>query len=232
MVKFLNLALSFFCVLGVSYAQFNPRALIFDRLGCSGAYVSIPTQAYTPDLATIGFDNRAHSVSLRGTWLFYDNKNFNINGNAAMEYIFEGAETCVDFHGLAGYVSSIKFVGKTEDYRQDTITFYETTYFQANEEYVEHDIPNLSLMGRISSLIVTGSSPWTIYDKTNFRGNAICLQPESSPYYEPAFVPDTINLEPTVPHGTIASVRKGCYTTKIAKIAVSTSKGTHFNKSV
>ena len=144
-----------------------------------------------------------------------------------MEWIFQSTHTCVNFFDIAGYTSSVKFVGTETDYRLDTITFYQYTYFQANEEYVEHDLPNLSLSGRIASLIITGSSAWTIYDQPNYLGNAICLQPQYSPYYEPAFVPDTIQLDPTVPHGSIRSVRKGCWTTKIANVTTTKTAEVH-----
>lgn len=136
-----------------------------------------------------------------------------------MEYVFEPTTRCVNFYDISGYISSVKYVGTDNDYRQDTITFYEYTYFQATEEYLQYDMPNLSLRGRIASLIITGSSSWTIYDKSNYGGNAICLQPEYSPNYAPAFVPDTLKIDPTVPHGSIQSVRRGCYTDKVIKIA-------------
>jgi len=152
---------------------------------------------------------------------------FNEAGNALMEYVFQSAETCVNFFDIAGYVTSVKFAGHSYDYRQDTITFYTDTYFQALEEYAEFDLPNLSLYGRIASFIITGSSSWTIYDRTNYAGNAICLQLNPSPYYEPAFVYDTVFLDPTVPHGSIASVRKGCWTKNVRNLTRGNGKEVH-----
>ena len=136
-----------------------------------------------------------------------------------MEYIFEPAYYCNNFNGLGGYLSSAKFVGSAQDYRADSITFYELVYFQAAEEFTQGDLPNLNLSGAISSLIITGKASWTVYDRPNYAGNGICLQVQSSPDYEPAFVFDTLNVSPVIPHGTIQSVRKGCLTEKVVTIA-------------
>jgi len=140
---------------------------------------------------------------------------FNGAGNALTEKVFQSAETCVNLFDISGYVSSVKFAGDFYDYRNATITFYRDTFFQASEEYGEFDLPKLSLHGRIASFIITGSSSWTIYYGSNFTGNAICLQLGLPLSYEPAFVPDTLHLDPAVPHGSIASVRKGCWTKKV-----------------
>jgi len=135
-----------------------------------------------------------------------------------MEYVFEPKEKCVNFKSLGGYVSSVRAVGALEDYRQDSLTLYVDPYFQNEEEFSVGDLPHLRLNGRISSLIITGSSHWTIYDKPSFGGRGICLQITPTPEYAPSFVQDTTELDPIVPHGSIASVRKGCYTEKVIRI--------------
>jgi hypothetical protein len=206
-------------------SQYTPKASLYSSTGCSGAFISLPTSSYANDLSTYGFDNRAYSIGLTGAWLLYDSKDFNTAGNAAMEYIFEPAYTCVNFNGLGGYVSSAKFVGSNTDYRTDTITFYDDTYFQGFEEYVVNDLPNLSLSGAIASLVITGRSAWTVYDQANYGGNGICLVPVDSPTYDPAFVPDTVYVEPTIPHGSIRSVRRGCFSQKIASLAAKIMHG-------
>jgi len=204
-----------FCILGAVSAQYQPTARLYSAKGCSGAFVNIPANKYVPNLSSLGFDNRAYSVLLRGPWLFFDLENYNYASEGLMEYAFESSEKCVDFIDIGGFLTSIKYSGHNSDYRVDTITFYEFTYFQAAEELTHSDLPNLALVGRISSLIVTGSSAWTIYNKPNYQGSAVCLEIAPSPYYEPAFVPDTIFLDPSVPHGFVASVRKGCHTSKV-----------------
>jgi len=211
----------------LSSAQFQSTATLYNSYGGTGPFVNLPNTQFVPDLAVYGFDNAAYSVCLTGTWLFFDQRNFNLNGNAAMEYVFEPRSACVDFAGLGGYVTSAKFVGSAQDYRQESITFYQNVFFQGNEEYAVNDLANLNLAGAISSLIVTGQSSWTVYDRPNYQGNAICLTPAPSPNYEPAFVEDTINTSPSIPHGTISSVRRGCFSLKSVTLATATKHGLH-----
>jgi len=131
-----------------------------------------------------------------------------------MEYIFSPTFQCFDFNNLGGFASSAKFVGDVSSFRVETITFYQTVYFQGSEEFVIGDIQNLNLRGAISSLIITGHESWTVYDAINYGGQAICLTPYVTPDYEPAFVTDTLDVSPEIPHGSIASVRKGCFSNK------------------
>jgi len=98
----------------------------------------------------------------------------------------------------AAFVSSLRAVGALGDYRQESLTLYEDTYFQNEEEFSIGDLLHLRLIGRISSLIIW-SSHWTIYDKPNFGGKWICLQSTPTLEYAPSFVQDTTELDPIVP---------------------------------
>jgi len=144
-----------------------------------------------------------------------------------MEYFFEPSFKCVNFNDLGGYVSSAKYVGDQNDYRAQTITFFQTVYFQGREEYVTGDVPTFQSNLYISSLIITGQESWTVYDQTYYGGQGICLTPNQNPYYTPAFVTDTLDVSPVIPHGSIASVRKGCHSTKIVSLAASPSQLKH-----
>jgi hypothetical protein len=158
------------------------------------------------------------SLNFSDRWLFYDSPYFNTAGNAAMEYIFRPTYACSDFQGLGGTVSSARFVGSPQSYASDTITFYELPFFQGAEEYTFTDLPNLYLYGTQASLIVTGKSGWTLYDRPNYEGESVCVFPPPSDNFQPAFITDTEELTIPVPHGTIASVRKGCYADQTASV--------------
>ena len=142
-----------------------------------------------------------------------------------MEYIFQPSYVCTDFNGLGGAVSSVRYVGSAQDYTSDTITFYEGTYFQGAEEYTFTDLPNLNLFGVQSSLVITGKSGWTLYDRPDFQGQAVCVFPPPSNNFKPSFVTNTEELTVPVPHGTIASVRKGCFTGRKASSAENAVSG-------
>jgi hypothetical protein len=111
---------------------------------------------------------------------------------------------------VGGFVSSARFAGSPQDYRTPTFTIYEQDYYQGEEEYTYTDISNLNLNGRHKSIIITGTSSWTIYDQPNFAGNSLCLSPEPSNTFAPLLIPDLDRFNTPVPHGSIQSVRKGC----------------------
>ena len=61
-------------------------------------------------------------------------------------------------------MSSLRYVGSPSTLNANTITFYEGDSFTGEEYYTETDALNFgSLGGRISSMIVTGNSYWTVY---------------------------------------------------------------------
>jgi len=160
-------------------------------------------------LGSQGWDNRAESGCVNGIWLFYDQPNFNQGIDTTMEYVFGPANDCVNFATLGNRLTSMRFAGEPADYRADSITFYETTYFQGAEEYTVNPLPQLNLSGRIRSLIVTGNSPWTVYSSSSYLGDSICVYPPRPGSYEPAFVSDTRQIN--APWGSIRSVQKGCW---------------------
>lgn len=61
-------------------------------------------------------------------------------------------------------ISSVRLVKNMMAVHQDMITFFEGKMFSAQEYYSSIDTPSLgTLAGKISSLILTGASPWTVY---------------------------------------------------------------------
>lgn len=61
--------------------------------------------------------------------------------------------------------SSLKFVGSADYMNVDTWTVYEGPIFTGSEYYGEADAANLgSLTDQGSSIILTGTSPWTFYE--------------------------------------------------------------------
>jgi hypothetical protein len=142
-------------------------------------------------------------------WLLFVEKNYNTGTDTGMEYVFGPNNYCGNFQTVGGLISSARFVGSPTDYSSDTFTLFEGTYFQGTEEYTFSDLPSINLEGNHRSLILTGATPWTVYDARNYQGNAICLYPPQSNDYRPYFLSDTTSV--TIPYGTIKSVRKGCY---------------------
>jgi len=187
--------------------QYNQRATLFSGTGSTGAFINL-VETYVPDLNAQSFDNKAYSNCVTGSWLFFENSNYN-PGNALMEYYFGPNNYCSNFQNLGGRVSSARFAGDPKDYRLDSFTLFVGTYFQGTEEYTVSDLGNLNLDNQASSLIVTGRSPWTVYAQPKFAGDKVCVYPPTSSDYAPAFIYDTNNIN--IPNRTIRSVRKGCF---------------------
>ena len=58
-------------------------------------------------------------------------------------------------------------------------------------------------------MIVTGCSPWTIYQYDNYQGYSACLFPADTTNCYPSFYPTPDNLG--VLSDQVSSVRKGCF---------------------
>ena len=133
--------------------------------------------------------------------------NYNSGAKGGQEFVFGPNNFCVDLKATAGKTSSVRYAGSPNDYRADTLTFYEGTYFQGYEEYTFQDLSQLQRGP--SSLIITGLSPWTVYDQNNFNGESVCIYPPKSDNFTPAFVTDLKTIG--IPYNTIHSARKGCW---------------------
>jgi hypothetical protein len=209
-----KLVLLVVCIKGtLGQVEVTPRVVMYEGNNQLGQYLAFP-QTYVPDLRVHNFDNRAYSACVTGLWVFYVNPLYNTAALGGVEYMFGTATKpyCNNFVTVGGYISSVRFVGSPVDYTADTFTLYEEDYFQGNEEYAYADLPSLALAGNHKSIIITGRSPWTVYDQDKFGGRSICLRPTSSPNVEPYLVSDTNDI--SIPFGSIRSIKKGCATTQ------------------
>jgi len=126
-----------------------------------------------------------------------------------MEWIFGPASGfCSDLKTIQGSVSSLRFVGSGGDYRKDSITLFSGTYFQEKEEFFVESAKHVLLVGSVKSLIITGTSGWTVYSQEDYTGDAFCIIPKASTNFAPEFVPDVKSF--SIPHGAIKSLKKGC----------------------
>ena len=61
-------------------------------------------------------------------------------------------------------------------------------------------------------MIITGCSPWTLYEYPNFQGQSACWEPADMENCFPAFFKTADTLKGW--DNQISSVRRGCYATK------------------
>ena len=80
------------------------------------------------------------------------------------------------------------------DFAQQTNNSFLTTFFS----------------GR--SMVITGCSPWTLYELSHFRGESACFYPKDTSRCHPSFFIDDDAMQGWA--GRVSSVRRGCYTQK------------------
>merc|ERR1719495_2890748 len=176
------------CLYGGSGQTIDPSGPsyleLWTQTGGTGASITI--QEYTHDLSDIGFDDLTQSVCGQGFWLLYGYYNYNdYHWQGVWTEIFAAAShTCHDLPVTRhGDASSVRFAG-TGDFNNQA-----------------------------SSLLVTGQSPWTVYEHS-YSGAAICLEPwEVNGAYYGAWNVWDIGM----PNNVISSIRKGCFSEKTLK---------------
>lgn len=139
-----------------------------------------------------------------------------------MEYHF-GNNSCVNLQH-DNMTISLRYVGAPNDYRESSITFYSRINFQSLEAYIDRDLPMFRWNGKDVSFLVTGDSndSWTLYDRPNYEGKAVCVSPPSSHIpYQPLFICNTSRLN--IQHTLFQSVRKGCFAKDTINVNAETS---------
>lgn len=152
------------------------------------------------------------AIILYFSWILYEEKGFNPDGDSGVEYYFSRFNDCLNLKSLSGKVSSVRFAGASLDFTTDTFSIYEHTLFQGKEEYLLMNYSNLMLNDTSGSIIITGSMDWTVFDRPVFSGNSICLR--ANPDRSPVLYYDLENTEglPKINYGAIKSVKQGCPT--------------------
>merc|ERR1711955_108199 len=153
----------------------------------AGAWTNITE--FTNDLTTTGFNNVAKSVCGHGVWLLYSEENYERCTGLFCSYWVEQFVSldysCHNFPSTRhGQLSSVRFVGSG--------VFANTT----------------------NSMIVVGSSPWTIYSGKYFSGASICLEPSplNGLNYGAWQMSDL-----SIPNNAISSLEMGCNSDKVLK---------------
>ena len=165
---------------------------------------------YIPALRTVNFDNKMGSICLTGIWILYAEEDFNGYSTGSANWWGFGDNMCSDLPTqLDNKVSSIRFTGAPDDWKYDTINIYFNDFFIGDEEFTYTDMTQVNYNNRAKSVIVTGCSPWTLYQYDNYQGDAMCVFPSSSSACTPGLYPTSQSLSSLAQ--MVSSVRKGCY---------------------
>ncbi|CAG7720721.1 unnamed protein product [Allacma fusca] len=152
-----------------------PFATLYSGKYCDSD--SITTEGmYESSLRTIGWDEKAHSVKMLGTWIFYERESFNSFEEGQTIHFIGDNDICINSTTLqlAGQISSIRYAGLPWSYKDDAINIYEVEDFQGDEIKSEKDLPFVASQFQ-ASLIITGCSAWTFYDRPSYHGKPVCI---------------------------------------------------------
>ena len=164
---------------------------------------------YVPSLRVYNWDNKISSCCFTGIWMLYDAEDYNEYNTGAATWWAHGVNNCLDvpsqFNSAA---SSLRFTGAPDDYMYDTLNLYFFDFFIGDEEFMYTDMPLLNYDDRARSVIVTGCSPWTLYQYDHYAGSAMCVFPSSSTDCTPGYYTSSQSLGSLA--GQVSSARKGC----------------------
>merc|ERR1712042_130963 len=184
-----------------------------------GAFLNIAD--YVKNLDDVGFNDMIQSVCGQGVWLLYEDRDYNGHSWNDWEHWTElfmaGEYTC---HNLPvthqGELTSVRYAGSGE-LDDETLTLYHGYNWDGGEVLVVKDEDNLSDMNnKPSSLVITGCTPWTLYQHRYYEGYAICTESRDlgNGICGGAYNLETIGM----PNNALSAVRKGCYAKKTIKL--------------
>jgi len=182
----------------------------YTNAGASGSYKDYFD--YAPSLGS--YDNSFKSCCMYGIWMWYDLQDYNmVDFNQAMYYYWD-EYGCVDFPSqFYDSASSLRYAGYSDTFKEDMINFYEGHYYMGDEHFYYNDAPSFGAYDNVGdSIIVTGCSPWTVYEYDNYQGSSVCFYPLSEFDCTPGFY-DT----PAVMAGIsrkMSSTARGCFAEK------------------
>lgn len=201
-----SLALVLFCCAATCRAQSSHTLQLFDGYNSAGNWISVDN--YVDNLADLPFDDVASSVCVyRGIWLLYQNPSYNAYQLGAATY-FWGDDVCGNLNAeLSDQVSSVRYAGSPFNYLDDGLNIYQSDWFQGAEVFATNDQPIVTALA--GSLVVTGTSYWTLYETANYNGYHVCVTPADVQSASPGFYPSASDFG--FANRLVRSVRKGCY---------------------
>jgi len=106
---------------------------------------------------------------------------------------------------LAANSSAVRPVGDSTNIDANTFNLYEQDWLRGQVEFIDADKQSPELAGNHNSLLITGTSNWTVYEGVSYTGPNMCLITSigNIEYIEDL---TKIGIQP----GSLRSVRKGC----------------------
>ncbi|XP_018015238.1 uncharacterized protein LOC108672123 [Hyalella azteca] len=168
---------------------------------------------YSPDLSVQGMDNSIRRVCLAGQWLLYDEHYY-----SGFKAFFSDVNQC---HNLSSSysISSLRYAGSPYGLDDVYYNLYEGDLWTGNEFKGNTNTPNVANLDmKVSSLSISGQSPWTFFTGLQYAGEAVCVYPtyvtnNGGILLHHNSIPTITNLG--LSDNSIRSVAKGCLTDNV-----------------
>jgi len=171
------------------------------------------------------FDNKIESCCFDGFWILYGGDSFNNATSIQESWWGFGSSYCTDVPTqFRNGASSLRYVGLSQDWVGDSLNLYTRENYGGMTRVTTQDEGIINFQpgfdNAAQSAIVTGCTPWTLYEYDYYLGNSICLPAGSGQMTthmgscEPAFY--SSNSSFGLLAGQVSSMRKGCWTQVMA----------------
>jgi len=183
----------------------------YDGPNCAGIIIQINTDpVYDLGASPYYFDNRIVSCLYNGIYILYDGRNFNQdNLNGAVYAEAYGDNNCVNMGNFANRATSVRLTGVPNGWQFDSFNVYEGELYNGQEQWAFDDAPGFTFDNFGKSMIITGCTPWTLYEYPNYGGQSACWYPADTQNCYPGFFRDQNAMKGWA--NQISSVRHGCY---------------------
>merc|ERR1711971_351208 len=166
-----------------------------------------------------GFDNKIESCCFDGFWILYGGDSFNNATSIQESWWGFGSSYCTDVPTqFRNRASSLRYVGFSHDWVGDSLNLYTRENYGGMTRVTTEDEGRIDFQPGFDtaaqSAIVTGCTPWTLYEYDYYLGNSICLpagqMATDTGSCEPAFYNSNSSLGLLA--GEVSSMKKGCWT--------------------
>eukprot|EP00088_Acartia_fossae_P059942 TRINITY_DN7169_c0_g1_i3.p1 TRINITY_DN7169_c0_g1~~TRINITY_DN7169_c0_g1_i3.p1 ORF type:complete len:228 (+),score=51.78 TRINITY_DN7169_c0_g1_i3:39-722(+) len=137
---------------------------------------SVTFQGPVNNLGQFGYDNKIRKICATGTWILYEDTDFNIQSTGAANFWYIGQNSCTDLpEQFQDKASSLRNAGVQSDDKKAGINFYTGEFFMGKEEFISEETRQLELNDEVESMIVSGCEAWTLYPDANMHDENGCL---------------------------------------------------------
>jgi len=151
-------------------------------------------------------------MTLSSCWIYYNAENYTHHDDYHYSYNTALVESCSEFlPENDNQARSLRFAGDTKTLNRPAVNLYQYVNFAVLETILLGGISDVNFFFRETrSLIITGNSSWTFYVEPNYKGDNICMTPNSHVISGETSLDYRLAMYLEI--GTVGSMKMGCDT--------------------